>query len=135
MQFGKGQSTRIKDYSRDGKKTPSIKKKSTATLGIQLQSIIARALDGDEYVGMASLDLSSAFEVVDIGLLLKRLGVIGVPADMVALIGIWLRKRIFYVEVNGQTSNLKKKQIWNRPRINFGSYFIRNLFITPFRSD
>ena len=59
---------------------------------------------------MASLDLSSAFEVVDIGLLLKRLGVIGVPADMVALIGIWLRKRIFYVEVNGQTSNLKKSK-------------------------
>ena len=69
-----------------------------------MQSIIARALDEDEYVGMASLDLSSAFDVVDIDLLLKRLRVIGLPSDMVALIGTWLRKGKFYVEANGQTS-------------------------------
>ena len=81
------------------------KQKSTATLGIQLQSLIARALDEDEYVGMASLDLSSAFDVVDTDLLLKRLWVIGLPDDMVALIGVWLKERKFYVDTNGQTSN------------------------------
>ena len=81
------------------------KKRSTATLGIQLQSLIATALDGDEYVGMASLDLSAAFDVVDTGLLLKRLGVIGLPADIVTLIGVWLNDRKFYVEANGQVSN------------------------------
>ena len=64
-----------------------------------MQSLIATALDGDEYVGMASLDLSSAFDVVDTGLLLKRLEVIGLPADIV------LKERKFYVEANGQVSN------------------------------
>ena len=53
---------------------------------------------------MASIDLSSAFDVVNIGLLLKRLRVVGLPADLVALIEIWLNKRNFYVEVNGATS-------------------------------
>ncbi len=40
---------------------------------LHLQSIIARALDNNEYVLLSSFDLSSAFDVVDINLLLKRL--------------------------------------------------------------
>ena len=97
---------KINNIDLTGKNQHGFKKnKSTATLGIQLQSLIARALDEDEYVGMASLDLSSAFDVVDIGLLLKRLGVLGLPGDMVSLIGVWLKERKFYVEANGHTSN------------------------------
>ena len=42
------------------------------TLGIQLQSLIARALD-DNYVMMASLDLSGAIDEVNTDLLIKRL--------------------------------------------------------------
>ena len=53
---------------------------------------------------MASIDLSSAFDVVNIDLLLKRLRVVGLPADLVALIEIWLTNRTFFVEVNGTTS-------------------------------
>ena len=79
-------------------------KKSTASLGIQIQSLIARALDEDNHCIMASIDLSSAFDVVNIELLLKRLRVVGLPADLVALIEIWLTNRNFYVEVNGATS-------------------------------
>ena len=83
----------------------SKKNKSTATLGIQLQSIIARALDEDNHCIMASIDLSSAFDVVNISLLLKRLRVVGLPADLVALIEIWLNKRMFYVEIDVEVSN------------------------------
>ena len=41
-----------------GKNQHGFKKKITATLGLQLQSLIARALDGGEDVLMASIDLS-----------------------------------------------------------------------------
>ena len=57
-----------------GKQQHGFKKsKSTSTLALQLQSIMARALDDDNYVLMASLDLSAAFDVVNINLLMKRL--------------------------------------------------------------
>jgi hypothetical protein len=36
--------------------------------------MIARAIDGDNYVFLASLDLSSAFDVVNIRLLLRSIG-------------------------------------------------------------
>ena len=55
----------------------------TCTAGLQLQSMIARALDDDEYVAIASLDLSAAFDVVDVPLLIKRLRVIGLPDDVI----------------------------------------------------
>ena len=42
------------------------KSKSNTTLALQLQSLIARALDNDNYLLMASLDLSTAFDVVNI---------------------------------------------------------------------
>ena len=42
--------------------------KSTSTLSLQLQSLIAQALDEDNYVLMASIDLSVAFDVVNIDL-------------------------------------------------------------------
>ena len=81
------------------------KKKSTSTLGIQIQSLISRALDEDEYVCMASIDLSSAFDVVNKDLLLKRMRMVGLPEDVISLIRVWLGNRMFYVETNGQTSN------------------------------
>ena len=49
------------------------KKKSTATAGALLRSIIARAADSDCYAIMASLDLSMAFDMVNKDLLVKRL--------------------------------------------------------------
>ena len=64
--------------------------KSTSTLTIQLQSLIARALDEDNHALMASIDLSAAFDVVNIDLLMVRLGKIGLPGDVLALIDVWL---------------------------------------------
>ena len=82
------------------------KGKSTATISLTIQSLIARALDEDNYVLMSSLDLSSAFDVVNIGLLLKRLTIVGLPNDVIALIEVWLRKRFYFVSIDGMTSTL-----------------------------
>jgi hypothetical protein len=54
-------------------------------------------MDDDNYVLMASLDLSAAFDVVNVPLLLKRLKVMGLPEDLIALIEAWLRGRSFYI--------------------------------------
>ena len=74
-----------------------MKNKSTATAGLILQSLIARALDDDCYVALAGIDLSAAFDVVDVvvdvELLIKRLKILGLPVDVIALIKIWLRER------------------------------------------
>ena len=53
---------------------------------------------------MSSIDLSAAFDVVNINLLIERLRIIGLPGDIVDLIKIWLENRSFYVEVNGLNS-------------------------------
>ncbi len=78
--------------------------RSTSTLSSQLQSIIGRALDEDNFVLVASLDLSSAFDVVNVDLLLKRLHCIGMPIDIIQLISIWLKERSYYVSVDGNNS-------------------------------
>ena len=80
------------------------KQRSTSTLSIELQSIIARALDEGKYGLVSSLDLSSAFDVVNVNLLLKRLRIIGLPSDIVDLIKVWLSNRSFYVNVDGENS-------------------------------
>ena len=90
-----------------GKQQHGFKKcKSTSTLALQLQSLIARALDDDNYVLMASVDLSAAFDVVNIDLLMKRLRILGLPDDVLSLVELWLRKRLFYVDINGEISKL-----------------------------
>ena len=71
------------------------KNRGTATAGLLLQSMISRALDDNEYVAMASLDLSAAFDVVNVPLLIKRLGIIGLPGDNIKLVETWLTERFF----------------------------------------
>ena len=53
---------------------------------------------------MASIDLSAAFDLVNIKLLIKRLKIIGLPSDIVRLIELWLSHRSFYVSINGKNS-------------------------------
>ena len=102
---------RIKDIEIDqkvdltGKSQHGFKAKhSTLTAGLQIQSLIASALDGDSYGLMASLDLSAAFDVVDVQLLLKRLEIIGLPDDIRILVRNWLSSRYFYVDIDGKSS-------------------------------
>ena len=80
--------------------------KSTATLSLQLQSLIARALDDDNHALMASIDLSAAFDVVNIDVLMARLRIVGLPVDVIDLIEVWLRNRFFYVDIADQVSFL-----------------------------
>ena len=80
------------------------KNHSTNSAALKLQSVLARALDGNNYAAMASLDLSAAFDVVNVELLPARLRRIGLPNDLIVLIGNWLSLRYFYVSVGGLSS-------------------------------
>ena len=76
-----------------------VKNKRTVTAGLLLQSLIKRALD-DHYVALASINLSAAFDIVDVDLLIKRLVILGLTNDVVKLIKIWLKERYisFYLD-------------------------------------
>ena len=50
-----------------------MKNKSTVTAGLVLQLLFARAMNDDFYVALAGIDLSAAFDVVDVELLIKRI--------------------------------------------------------------
>jgi hypothetical protein len=78
--------------------------RSTSTLSVELLSQIARAVDDENFVIVASIDLSVAFDLVDINLLLKRLKIIGITDDVVELISALLRNRLFYVSIHGSNS-------------------------------
>ena len=95
-----------------GKSQHEFKKgKSTATAGLTLQSILTWALDEDKYAIMSSIDLSAAFDVVNIKLLIKRLKIIGLQTDIIELIKIWLDNRLFYVDINCEWSFIKHSVI------------------------
>jgi hypothetical protein len=53
------------------------KKRSTPILSADLQFVISRAFENDEFVLVLSLDLSSALNVVNVDLLIKRLKIQG----------------------------------------------------------
>ena len=88
-----------------GKSQHGFKRKhSTTTAALTLQTILARALDDGNYAIMASLDLSAAFDVVNVGLLLKRMKIVGIPDDIIELVKNWLTERYFYVSIDGNNS-------------------------------
>ena len=88
------------DCELTGKNQHGFKKnRSTITASMDIQSKIAAIMDQDQYVAMASLDLSAAFDVVNVDLLLKRLKVMGIPEDVTDLLESWLKNRLCYVEV------------------------------------
>ena len=60
---------------------------------------------------MATLDLSSAFDVVNVELLLKRLEIMGIPHDIITLLSEWLRNRYFYVSVEGENSCIHHTEV------------------------
>ena len=75
------------------------KERSTITASIDIQSRVAALMDQNQYVAVASLDLSAAFDVVNVDLLLVRLRKKGLPTDVVKLLESWLKDRQSYVEV------------------------------------
>jgi hypothetical protein len=82
------------------------KGRSTVTAARKLQMEIAKVMDNDMYVAVASLDLSAAFDVVNIDLLIKRLQIIGLPKDIILLLKAWLKDRKAYVEVEDACSEI-----------------------------
>jgi hypothetical protein len=65
---------KISDIDITGEQQHGFKKnRSTTTAGLTIQSIISRRMDEDNFVVMSSLDLSAAFDLVNLDLLLKRL--------------------------------------------------------------
>jgi hypothetical protein len=80
------------------------KNRSTTSAALALQKSIAEAMDEDNYVGVASMDLTAAFDVIDVDLLLTRLELMGLPNDIIRLITAWLKDRIAYVEVGSSCS-------------------------------
>jgi len=80
------------------------KNRSTITAGLSLQHAISSALDGGQIAGCVSLDLSSAFDVVNHELLIKRMKILGLPSDVCNLVEEWLKDRSAYVEIGQDTS-------------------------------
>ena len=66
-----------------------------------MQLIIAYHLDINEYVSIASLDLSAAFDIVNTATIIKRIETIGIPNNIIRLLKTWLKNRSYYMSVNG----------------------------------
>jgi len=62
------------------------KNKSTTKVALALQNIITKAMDEDHYVAVASMDLTAAFDVLNVDLLLTRLKIMGIPNDVIQFI-------------------------------------------------
>jgi hypothetical protein len=78
--------------------------KSTTTAGLAIQSALVRALDLGEFSLLANLDLSSGFDIMNVNLLLKRMRIVGLPKDVIGLVAVWLKGRMYNVSVNDKNS-------------------------------
>ena len=79
---------------------------------------------------MGNLDLSSAFDVVNIELLLKRLVIIGLLSDVTYLISIWLQYRQFYISLDGRNSFVHESGVGMVQGLVLGPIFY-SLFVSP----
>jgi hypothetical protein len=106
---------RIEDLAERGdlftNKQHRFRKKSTITAARCLPQQIARAIDDNQYFAVASMDLSSAFDVVNIELLLERLSITGLPQDVIGLLSLWLTKCEAYVEMEGSAQHSSKSKL------------------------
>ena len=84
------------------------KGRSTETAGVEIQSRISQRCDLGEFVTVASIDLTAAFDVINHKALIKRMKEMGMPEIIVSIIKEWLSGRYFYCEVGGSTSELFK---------------------------
>ena len=74
------------------------RRRSTSTAGLELQSEIARALDSNKFTLMASLDLSSAFDIVKLQKLIiihyynssENIKIINVTSTVTLLLSIYV---------------------------------------------
>jgi hypothetical protein len=81
--------------------------RSTATAGLTIQSLLSRAWGYIKYAMMSNLDLSVAFGVVNVKLLLKRQKLVGLSLDFLGLIQIWLHHRKHFVNNGWKMLNVQ----------------------------
>ena len=67
---------------------------------------------------MASPDLSSAFDIFNVELLLKRFRIVGLPTDVINLNQIWLTDRTYYVTAKGVNSYIRLSDIGTIQHLN-----------------
>ena len=83
-------------------------KRSTITNLTAYWDHITRAIDGNQRVHVLNLDMSSAFDTVNIDVILKNLARIGLGGTPGRLMEAWLKNRFQFVEINGHRSRLCK---------------------------
>ena len=115
------------------------KGKSTTTASISIQTALTKALEQGHFALMASLDLSSAFDVVNTGLLIKRMKIIGIPDDVTEMVEIWLKDRTYYISCKGRNSFIRHSNIGTIQGSILGPFlyaiFVSPLFyLTPFHA-
>ena len=59
-------------------------------VSLTIQSLLARALDGNMFTCLSSLDLSAAYDDVNVGLMCKCLTMVGLLPNVERLIRRWL---------------------------------------------
>ena len=80
-----------------GKEQHGFKKQhSTCTLGLTIQSVLSHALDNN--TPMPSWQAWTCLRS------LKSLIIIGLPDDVIDLIRVWLRRRMFHVDIDRESS-------------------------------
>jgi hypothetical protein len=107
------------------------KGRSTISAARVLHREISKAMDDNNYVAVGSLDLSSAFDVVNTELLLTCVTKMGLPRDVVGLLLEWLVGRIAYMEVEGSCSEFFDVDSETVQGSVLGLVLF-NLFISPF---
>ena len=79
---------------------------STATALIQMYDVWTKAVDEGNMVGVMMIDLSAAFNMVDHGILLAKLEILGLDLQALQLVDSYLAGRTQCVCVDGQLSPL-----------------------------
>jgi hypothetical protein len=112
------------------KTNTDLKGKSTTTASLSIQTALAKALEQGHLALMASLDLSSAFDVVNIKLLLKRMEIMGIPSDVTELVEIWLKDQTYYISCKGKNLFIRLSNIGTILGSILGPFLYAN-FVSP----